>query len=190
MTERELRSLIDGSRKDGFRSLFQHYNGYVYAIVWDHIRSVGTHEDADECVSDVFTEVFLQFDKIEEGKLQSYIRTIAKRKAIDCFRRLSAKPPSSSLDDEDEAIQAASDDDVEQEHERAALRQVLLDKIRLLGEPDTTIVMMKYFYDCKSDEIARVVHLNHATVRQRLHRAMKRLQELLADEGITLSNGG
>ncbi|MBR2913912.1 MAG: sigma-70 family RNA polymerase sigma factor [Oscillospiraceae bacterium] len=186
MTERELRSLIDGSRKDGFRSLFQHYNGYVYAIVWDHIRSVGTHEDADECLADVFTDVFLHFDKIEEGRLQSYIRTVAKRKAVDCFRRLSAKPPSSSMEDEEEAIQAASDTNVEQDYERTALRQILLDKIRLLGEPDTTIVMMKYFYDCKSDEIARVVHMNHAAVRQRLHRAMKRLQELLSDEGISL----
>ncbi len=184
MTERELRLLIDGSEKDGFRSLFQQYNGYVYAIVWSHICKVGTHEDADECVSDVFTDIFLHFDQIEEGKLQSYVRTVAKRKAVDCFRRLTAKPPSAGLDEGVE--QAASDTDVEQNYDRTALRHILLDKIRLLGEPDTTIVMMKYFYDCKSVEIARVVHMNQAAVRQRLHRAMKRLRELLADEGISL----
>ncbi len=185
MTERELRSLIDGSKKDGFRSLFQQYHGYVYAIVWNHISSIGTHEDADECVGDIFTDIFLHFDRIEEGRLQSYVRTVAKRKAIDCFRRLTAKPPAASLDEEG-AEQATLDSGVEQDYDRTALRHILLDKIKLLGEPDTTIVMMKYYYDCKSDEIAKVVHINQAAVRQRLHRAMKRLQELLSDEDISL----
>lgn len=183
MTESELRSLISRSQKDGFRALFQKYHGYVYAIVWNHICKVGTHEDAEECVCDVFTDIFLQFDRIGEGKLQSYIRTVSKRKAIDCFRRLTARPPTEAMDAQE---MIPSDEDVEQDCDKKALRQLLLDKIRMLGEPDATIIMMKYYYDCKTEVIAKTVHLNQAAVRKRLSRAMKRLQELLAADGFTM----
>ena len=72
--------------------------------------------------------------------------------------------------------------DVEQEYDAADLRRVLLDKINALGEHDTSIVMMKYFYELKSDEIAKTVHMSPAAVRMRLSRAMKRLKNLLNDE--------
>ena len=78
MTEQELRLAVRENRKDGYKALFQQYHSYVYAIVYNRIRSAGTHEDAEECVSDVFLDIFRQFDRIGEGKLQSYIRTIAK----------------------------------------------------------------------------------------------------------------
>ncbi len=188
MTESELRFAVSRSRRDGFKALFQQYHGYVYAIVWNHISKAGTHEDAEECVNDVFTDIFLQFDQIEAGKLQSYIRTVAKRKSINCFHKLTSKPPSMSID-EQEFETAASDEDVEQDFDKAALRQVLLEKIKMLGEPDTTIIMMKYYYDRKPDEIAQSVHLNGAAVRKRLSRAMKRLRKLLEEDGYTVSGG-
>ena len=185
MTEHELRALIGRSRDEGFRQLFQQYSGYVYAIVWNRISSVGSREDAEECMSDIFSEIFLHFDRIEDGKLQSYIRTVTKRTAIDAFRRLSNLPEMLSMDDE-EAQEIASALDVEQAYDESALRQILLDKIQMLGEPDATIIMMKFFYNRKSDEIAKAVHLNPVAVRMRVNRAMTRLRKLLNDENITL----
>lgn len=188
MTESELRSKISESRKEGFRILFQQYHGYVYAIVWNRICKVGSHEDAEECVSDVFTDIFLQFDQIEDGKLQSYIRTVAKRRAINCFYRLTAKPVTVSME-EIEYDTTSSDEDIERDYERASLRKALLDHIKMLGEPDTTIIMMKYYYDDKPEVIAKVVHLSRSAVRMRLSRAMKRLAKLLEEDGYTIDGG-
>ena len=188
MTESELRSAVNESRKEGFRILFQQYKGYVYAIVWNRICKVGSHEDAEECVSDVFTDIFRQFDQIEEGKLQSFIRTVAKRRAINCFHRLTAKPAAVSLDDPDIG-DVSSAVDIEQEHDKAELRQKLLDRIKALGEPDTTIIMMKYYYDSSPAEIAKAVHMNRAAVRMRLSRATKRLSKLLKEDGYMKGGG-
>ena len=187
-SESELRFAVSRSRKDGYHLLFQQYHSYVYAIVWNRIRAAGTHEDAEECVSDVFLDIFLNFDQIDEGKLQSYIRTIAKRKAIDYFRKLTAHPQPEPLEDQTLDM-AVSDENVEQDYELTELRLTLLDRIRSLGEPDTTIIMMKYYYDCKPEEIAQTVHLTRANVRKRLSRAMKRLKQMLDDAGFT-ANGG
>ena len=138
-SEPELRDAVRQSRDKGFRQLFQQYSGYVYAIVWNRISSVGTREDAEECVSDIFSDIFLHFDEIEDGKLQSYIRTVTKRTAIDKFRSLSASPNTVSIE-EQEMQEVLSELDVEQEHDAAELRKVLLDKIKALGEPDASIV--------------------------------------------------
>ena len=95
MTEDELRALVSGNRENGFRLLFQQYQSYVYSVVWSHIKAVCTKEDAEECVSDAFAAVFLHYDEIREGALQGYIGTVAKRTAIDMFRRHTAKKAAS-----------------------------------------------------------------------------------------------
>lgn len=84
---------------------------------------------------------------------------------------------------------AVSEDSVEQDYDNAALRQVLLDKIRLLGEPDATIIMMKYFYGETTEQIAENAGMKQPAVRKRLSRAIMRLRELLADDGYTMNGG-
>ena len=134
-SEAELRALTDRSQEDGFKAIFNQYSGYVYAIVWNHIRTVGTREDAEETVSDVFADLFRDLSKIEEGKLESYIRTLAKRTAVDTFRRLAARHETSL--DEEERPEPASDEDIEAEHDRTALRDTLLRCIRSFRIPST-----------------------------------------------------
>lgn len=175
----------DAAQDEQFRALFTRYSNYVYTIIWNRIRTVGTHEDAEEAVSDVFAELFRNADRIEAGKTESYLRTLAKRRAVDAFRQLSAR--RRGLTDGEDALEAAvSDEDIAGDHERAELRRRLLACIRSLGEPDATIVICKYFYDCKACEIGEKVGMNEIAVRTRLSRARAKLRKLLAGEDITL----
>ncbi len=185
MTESELRSKIRASEEAGFRELFQQYQAYVYAIVWSRIKTVCTKEDAEECVSDIFAEIFMHFGDIREGSLQGYIGTLAKRRAIDMFRKHTSKADTYSLSD-DNMPEIASDDNVEEQCESASISQVLLEKIRSLGEPDATILIQKFYYDRKSEEIAAAVKLQPVAVRVRMSRALKRLRKLLDADGISM----
>lgn len=47
MTDCELRELGSTSQEEGFKALFQQYQSYVYTIVWNQLRIVGT---AEECM--------------------------------------------------------------------------------------------------------------------------------------------
>ena len=185
MTERELRSAVSRSQRDGFHALFQQYQNYVYTIVWDKISGVGCREDAEECVSDVFREVFLHYEDIEEGTLQGYIGTVAKRRSIDYFRKLTMNERPVSLDDEDQP-DIPSADLIEEQSDKNDLHRQLLETIWELGEPDSTIVLQKYYYDCDTKTSADNVHMNPLNVRVRLSRALKRLQKLLTDKGISM----
>ena len=176
------REPVSASQDEIFRALFTRYSSYVYTIVWNRIRHVGTHEDAEEAVSDVFADLFRNYDSIGEDKLESYIRTLAIRTGIDAYRRLSAKkeaPPAEPL------LEIASGEDIEQDHEQAAIRKQLLACIRSLGEPDTSIVIGKFFYGCTAKEIGDQLGMNPIAVRTRLSRAKAKLRRLLDGEDIT-----
>ncbi len=184
-SESELRKTVSKSQKEEFRKIFSKYSSYVYVIIWNHIRGVGTHEDAEETVSDVFADLYRNLDKVEDGKLESYIRTLAKRAAIDTFRRLTARPEQ-IMGDEKEWQEALSDEDVEKKYEMTELRATLISCILSLGEPDASIVMMKYFYDNTAEDISKQIGMNQATVYMHLTRARRRLRKLLKDTDIVL----
>lgn len=188
MTESELRALINRSQEDGFNALFQQYKGYVYTIVWERIGGIGSREDAEECVSDIFMEIFLHFDNIHEGTMHGYIGTVARNRAINLFRKLTAKPAAAPLDEE-KLQSIASGEQIEADHEKRELLALLLDTIRSFGEPDATILIMRYYYNYKSDEIAKAVHLNPVTVRVRLNRAVKRLRRRFPAEQFCRGGG-
>ncbi len=176
MTEWELRALIGRSEKEGFRALFNEYRAYVYTVVWNRIGQVGSQEDAEEAVSDVFADVFLHFPEIREGSLQGYIGTVAKRTAIDCFRRLSAHGPGEELP---ETVPDPSD--VTDAGERAVLRDQILRAVESLGQPDASIILQHYYYERSYHEIARALRMAPAAVRMRAGRALKRLRTLLGE---------
>ena len=67
MTEQEIRQAVSRSQKQGFRVLFQEFYPYVYRIIWEQIRAVGTKEDAEECVSDIFAELFEKFSRMSRS---------------------------------------------------------------------------------------------------------------------------
>lgn len=180
MTDRELRNLVSESQEDGFKALFQQYQSYVYTIVWNQLRTVGTAEDAEECISDVFMQVFLHFEEISDGALQAYIGTVARHKATDYVRKLRSL--NGHADVREDLSDIPSEENIEQEIEASMEHSVLYEKIRELGEPDSTILVLKYFYLKTSKDIAKQVHLTPIAVRVRLNRALKKLRRLLTNE--------
>ena len=178
MTEQEIRQAVSRSQKQGFRVLFQEFYPFVYRIVWDQIRAVGTKEDAEECVSDIFAELFEKFSRIEEGNLQSWIGMLARRRALNAFRRLTGQTQSISIEEELTG-ELASGEQLEDTFIEAQAHDRLIAHIQALGSPDAQMILLKYFYDYNSVQIAEQLHMNPVTVRVRLSRALKKLRKRL-----------
>ncbi|SHM62604.1 RNA polymerase sigma factor [Ruminococcus flavefaciens] len=187
MTGNELRELLGTSPAECHRRLMKEYGRYVYAIVFNKLRSCGTKEDIEECFCDVFTDIFLKFDYDEKytNDIKGYIGTIAKRTAIDRFRRLSAENSHNAYTDDEDMAELVSDFSVDDHVDSSELRIILLQKIKELGEPDSTILMQKFYYNRKSSEIAKTVSMTASSVRSRCTRAMEKLRGKLAEVGIT-----
>ena len=181
MNESEILRLMREAPHEGHRALFDAYYNYVSAIVTRILRNTGTKEDIDECIIDVFTNVIRHLDTGTESSLKAYIGTTAKHKAISLRRSLTAKTGRNVPMDDELAASLSSGEDIAGQAERAAVTERLLKEIAALGEPDSTIIIQKYFYSRKSGEIAQMVGLLPAAVRLRCSRALKKLRERLRD---------
>ncbi len=190
MTDNEYRRLYDESPVAAQNALFNEYLKYVYSIVYNKLRSCGTQEDIEECVSDIFSAVFLGYDnsKNRNGDLKGFIGAVAVNKAINMYHSLSsARSKVTPLEELDTDI--ADDNSLTEQAERTELQNIMLRCIKSLGEPESTMIIQKYYYDMKSNEIAKKLSMSPGTVRVKCSRALKKLKALLSAEGLDLKEG-
>lgn len=187
MTDSEFKALMLRSAENAHRKLFDEYSGYVYSICANKLNDCGSKEDIEECLSDSFAAIFRYFDSESNrnGDLKGIIGTITKRIAVDYFRKLSGKTGRTVSIDDEEFPTLSSDIRVDDETEKAVIREIIMDCIDRLGEPDSSIIVFYFFYGSTSWEIAKHLHMSDWTVQKRISRAKKKLEKLLCDAGIT-----
>lgn len=188
MTDTQYALLYSVSPANAHTAMFNEYFNYVYSIVFNKLRSCGTKEDIEECVSDVFAAVFEKYEKngFSSGSLNGLIGTIAANKAISYFRSLSSKSKYTAEIDET-ALSEISDDELLVENaEKKELKDILLSCVNALGEPDSTMIIQKYYYNMNSSQIAEQHSLTSAGVRMRCARALKKLEKMLSEKGFGL----
>lgn len=186
MTGTELREGIASSPEIVYRQFIDEYGGYVYSIAFNKLRSVCTTSEIDECVSDVFAEIFMNPDKPDERNMKGYTGTIAKRRAMDYYRKHTSEKSRIIRIDEESAGALVSDADIEGDSDKKEMQEVLLRKIEELGEPDSEIIIRKFYYDQNASEIARKLNLKASSVRSRCKRALERLGAMLTEAGISV----
>ena len=187
MTHSEYRLLLEKDRNSAVRALYDEYVNYVYTIVFNRLRCCGTREDVGDCVIEVFYEVFSSYDESAASSedIKGFIGTVAYRRAANMYRSLCRKNRCVQLSDELSAA-IPSDEDITDNAENNERRHMLLDLISSLGEPDSTIIMQKFFYGQKAADIAEMVQLSPMMIRVRSSRALKKLRKLLDDKDITI----
>jgi RNA polymerase sigma-70 factor (ECF subfamily) len=167
------------------RALFDEYCGYVYAVVYNKLGACASREDIEECVSDVFAEIWFGFDeKLAGGDIKGYIGTVAKRRAINRYHALHARSAASAATTDDVLGTFSDGTDIEADADRAEQQRILLSCIEALGEPDSTMIIQRYYYSRTSKQIAKMLSMKPSAVRMRIKRALVRLGELLRKSGM------
>ncbi len=188
MTHNEFRRAAKSSLENAQRMLFEEYFNYVYTIVFSRLRSCAGREDIEECVGDVFADIYICYDESRDvsGDISGFIGAVARRKAADVYRKLTKHSFGRiSLDDE-ETMNIKAPDDTAGTVEKKELNSSLMHCVELLGEPDSTIIIQKYFFMRSAKEIAELVSLTPEAVRVRSSRALKKLREKLTALNISL----
>ena len=89
MNTEEINISRKGTSDELYRELLNELGRYVYVVVFNKLRSCGTKEDVEECVSDVFAELFIIAEDGKCDDIRKMAGIIAKRRAVDYFRKLS-----------------------------------------------------------------------------------------------------
>lgn len=179
MNDSQLISVIRQSRNEGYRQLVDKYGNYVYTIVMNRLRGSVPECDIEECVSDVFIEVIMNFEKynFEDGSLKGFIATVAGRKSVDVYRRISAE--KNRIIDSEEVPEIISSDDTEKFSEEKEMCRELWQQVNELGEPDSEILVLQYFYGKSIPAIAAKLNMSIAAVYKRSLRARGKLKKNL-----------
>jgi len=184
MTDVQWLELLEKSPKKAHTMLIEEYGGYVYAVVIDKLRSLCSSEEIEDCVSDVFVELFTNIHNFDssKGSLKGYISVISKRAAINAYRKLSYRQHITMSADDEETEIPVSADNPEEDVQKKLFRQRLWDIVESLGEPDSSIIVYQYFYDMKVSDIAKQLFMTAAAVQKRSLRARQRIKKVLEKE--------
>lgn len=184
MTDGKWLELLEKSPKKAHTMLIEEYGGYVYAVVIDKLRSLCSSEEIEDCVSDVFVELFTNIHNFDssKGSLKGYISVISKRAAINAYRRLSYRQHITMSADDEETEIPVSADNPEEDVQKKLFRQRLWEIVEGLGEPDSSIIVYQYFYDFKVSDIAEKLRMTAAAVQKRSLRARQKIKKILEKE--------
>jgi len=179
LSDSEILDLIKYDPSAGMKQLMDDYSGLVYYIVNGKLN--GRQQDVEECVSDVFLEFYnkIQGIDLDKGSIKAYLATMASRRGIDYFRKQAGK----ETEDIDDYIEQREDDSGGPEasvldEER---RQKILEAVRDLGEPDSTIIFRRFFLGQQVKEIAEDMDMKGNSVTKRISRALETLRSGLEE---------
>jgi RNA polymerase sigma-70 factor (ECF subfamily) len=158
----------------GVRALYREYGGLVYAVAH---RVLGRHELAEEAAQQTFVRAWQAADRIDVDRDPApWLATIAKRAAIDVYRR-EARRPANALND------VAADDPalVSLPPDLDALDAVwhVRRAIDALPLEEATIVRLQHLDGLTHNEISEALGIALGTVKSRSHRAHRKLAALL-----------
>lgn len=176
MRESRLITLLQLQKPEGLQVLISTYQAYVGTIIRNITRSSLSEQDVEELTADTFFAVWQTTDKLQAGKVRAYLAAIARNKAKSRLRSLSETIP---LEEEAILLETA---DLEQEVEHTLLSEALQDTITTLSATDRD-VLIRYYYYQRIPEIAEELQLSVSAVKVRLHRARKKLKQLLIERG-------
>lgn len=166
-----VRAVADGDR-EAFRALYDRYGRMVLAIAF---RVVNDKHLAEECVQDVFVELWRHARRFDPSRARAstWLYAIARNRALDAVRSRGRRPvpqaevePTGSSADTVELV-AAADEAVHVAEVMATLNPAQLE-----------VVQLAYFDGLSHGEIATRLGLPLGTVKSRLRLALDRLRPL------------
>jgi RNA polymerase sigma-70 factor (ECF subfamily) len=166
------------SKKDktAFGELYDWYVKKIYRFIY---FKVNNREEAEDMTSEVFLKTWNYLIEYKEKEIDSFsglIYRISRNAVVDYYRQ-RAKKMEVQLNDEilisDERGQMKVEVDYEIEK--------LLIVIKKLKQDYQEVLMFKYVEELSVSEIAEILERSQISVRVTLHRAMKKLKEMIGE---------
>jgi RNA polymerase sigma-70 factor (ECF subfamily) len=168
--EKQLIRRAAGRDEQACNRLLNLYKGRIFSYVY---RVVRNYHDAEEITYETFIRCFKSLDNFDVNRpLCAWLFSIAHNLTIDHFRK--NKQEYEYLDES----HAAPGDFVEKYETKKKLEKIEA-AIQRLPALDREIVILFHKEDLSYDEIAGITKLPVTTVKTRLHRARKKLAEMV-----------
>ena len=177
-----IRLIADRRDDDALSALYDRYSRLVYSVA---LQLLGDPGRAEEVTLDVFTRVWEKSGIYDSAraKVQTWIVSMARNRAIDLLRRADARLDDYSVDLADVAYRLEADSDTP---EQAVVKGLQASRVRAalteLPDEQQRVVLLAYYRGYTQRQIAEELGLPLGTVKTRVRLAMEKLRVLLAEE--------
>ena len=167
---------ISDGEQDAFLYMIEAYSKLLWVVAGGILGTIGTTQDIEECISDVFVHVWKNPKAFnpQKGTFKTFLAAIARNKALDVYRRLS----KIKIIELNEAISGLDDDLLEYIVEKE-MHDKLYAAIETLTEPNREIVIRRFFFEEKPQRIAAKIDIPIKEVENRLYQSKLKLRKIL-----------
>lgn len=153
------------------------YSRLLWPIATAVLKNVGSEQDAEECVADVFIELWEHPEKFDSkrGSLKSWLCMVTRSRAIDCYRALTRRI-TVPLEGTEMAAKMGVQDALLMEE----TRRELIAAVNALADLEKDILIRRYYHDQTPREIAMALDLSVKQVDNYLYRSKKKLRNAVA----------
>lgn len=162
------------------------YKAYLISAI-KHILS--DLRDREECLNDTYIGAWNSMPPQRPKVLPAYLCTIARRKAIDTYRKTRSKkavPETLMLSFEELGDYAAYDPTEVVEQQAKELGKLINAYVGTLDDRKRYVFISRYFYAQPIDEIANMLGISKGTLNREIAQIKSTLRAFLAKEGYIL----
>jgi RNA polymerase sigma-70 factor (ECF subfamily) len=187
LTEIELAERCRARDREAIRAVITANNQRLFRTAWSILKDRG---EAEEAVQSAYVSAFASLDTFEgRSSLSTWLTRIVLNEALGRVRAQKRRRDQlegagvAMMDDYREALMRGSEarpPDVALAREQ--MRLLLEQAVAALPETFRTVFVLREVEGLSGEETAEVLDLPVATVKTRLHRARRKLQQILAPQ--------
>jgi len=168
------------SDQEKFEYLYQKYKNLLLHKAYDILKDYALAEDA---VSEAYIRIYKNLHKIDDPTSNStiaFVVTIAKNVSLTMLSKEKRMP----VEEYDETMPDSFD--LEENVLAAVSSEQILGIMEQLGEELRSVFLLRYAYDYSLKEVGKLLNISENNAAVRLHRAKKKLAEIVSKIGYSV----
>ncbi|ALC85455.1 MULTISPECIES: RNA polymerase sigma factor [Bacillaceae] len=163
--------------KQAYTHIINKYKNLLYATI---LRMTKNPQIAQDLVQESFIKVYHQLGKYDnKGSFSSWIYRVTINHCMDEFRKKSYQMKQVEIDEE-RVVDSIHPEVILLKKEKSRQLERL---ISTLPEDERMIILLRYVNELSYEEISELVEVPLSGVRNKLHRAKKKMRETVNREG-------
>jgi RNA polymerase sigma-70 factor (ECF subfamily) len=171
----ELAARLSGGDREALAEMYRRWSPLVHTIA---LRSLGTREDAEDVVQQVFVAAWRGRETLrpDRGSPAAWLVGIAKHRIADVRTQRYRTHRNLQALATEAVTEAAPPGDSDW-----AERLLLVHELERMGDPRATVLRMAFIEDRTQDEIARALGMPLGTVKSHVRRGLIELRDRLKE---------
>ena len=159
--------------EDSFTRLVDDHKDVVFSIA---MARTGDFDAARDIAQEVFVRAYIGLRRLQDpARFSGWLRAITENRCRTWLDRRRQEPPCEVLDSN--APHLAGGELPDMDLERAERRKVVLNALERLAPDTRETLVLHYFEDVPTPQLATLLGISEPAVRQRLHRGREQLRD-------------